>query len=96
MEIEKCNCLETVEKNLIEMLSNREDNPKKFTIVESEWEYKSWFPTVRLYVNYIVKSTFEKKNGTTSKPRNEHVSIFFTYCPFCGKQIKEQSSELMK
>ena len=89
METKDCDCMKDSENKIKEHLSNRKTNPEGFEIFESDWEYKSWYPKVRLYANYIVKSTFKKKDGTTSKPKNEHVSIYFTYCPFCGKKYDE-------
>ena len=62
-------------------------NPKGYKIVEADWEYKSF--AGGLYSNYIFKSTFEKKDGTESRPKNEHVAIFYSYCPFCGKKYGE-------
>ena len=89
METKDCDCMKDSENKIKEHLSKRKTNPEGFEITKSYWEYKSWYPKVRLYVNYIVKSTFKKKDGTTSKPKNEHVIIYFTYCPFCGKKYDE-------
>lgn len=81
-----------IKQSIIEKANKNERNPEGYAITEADWEYKSWFPKVRLYVNFIIRSTFKKKDGNTSKPRNEHVSIYFAYCPFCGEkypQIKD-------
>ena len=90
METKDCDCMKDTENKINEHLSARKTNPEGFEIVSSDCEYKSWYPKKRLYVNYIVKSTFKKKDGTTSKPKNEHISFYFTYCPFCGKKYEEE------
>ena len=46
-----------------------------------------------LKTDFIFKSTFKKKNGTDSKPKNNHVSIIYTYCPFCGVKYRKDSEE---
>lgn len=43
--------------------------------------------------DYVFKSTFIKKDGSVSKPRNHHMTIVFSFCPFCGKPYKEEPKE---
>ncbi|MFZ4413624.1 MAG: hypothetical protein ACOYOV_11110 [Bacteroidales bacterium] len=90
MENTDCDCLEKTKQKIIEKISNDPNKRKGYKIIEGDYEHKSWYPNVRLYVNFIVKSSFEKVDGSTSKPINEHVSIYFTYCPFCGKKFNNQ------
>jgi len=91
MSKENCDCIKKVAENIkTKVLADEAQKHNGFAIVSADWEHQSWFPQVRLYLNFIIKSTFTKKDGTTSKPRNGHVSIFFSYCPFCGKSIKKE------
>lgn len=85
--IEDCGCLETVKEKIIERAMT--STTPGYQVLEGDWEYKSSFPRKRLYSNFIVKSTFTKKDGTTSKPKNEHASIFYTFCPFCGQKYPQ-------
>jgi len=85
----ECSCLKDVREKVIAKVLENKDNPNGFKILESDWEHKSWFPKVRLYANYTFKTSFTKKDGNTSQPKNGYVSIFFTYCPFCGKKYEE-------
>jgi hypothetical protein len=84
-EKKDCDCLSKVAENIKEKIAKDDKKQKGYKILEADFEYKSWFPKVRLYSNFIIKSTFEKKDGTTSRPQNEHINIFYSYCPFCGK-----------
>lgn len=86
METKDCDCLKKTSELIINKISEKETNPKGYKILEADWEYKSWYPKVRLYANLIIKSTFKKNDGSISKPKNQHVSIYFSYCPFCGKK----------
>lgn len=86
VELKDCDCMDKTKQLIIDRAIADEKNTKDYKIIEADWEYKSWYPKVRLYVNFIIKSTFIKKDGSTSKPKNSHASIFFSYCPFCGKK----------
>lgn len=48
---------------------------------------------VQLHTKFAFRYTFEKKDKTTSKPKREHVSISFTYCPICGEPYKKPKAE---
>lgn len=85
-----CDCIKTVKQAVIDKVSSNEHNPKCYKLEEVSWEHVTIFPKSRLYTNIMLRSTFEKKDGSTSKPRNEHVPIFFTYCPFCGEKLSEK------
>ena len=80
----ECNCLSQVKKKILEKVK-ADSKAEGYRIVESGFERESWFPVTRLYSAFLIKSTFTKKDGTESKPKNEHVSVFYTFCPFCGK-----------
>ena len=84
-----CDCLKIVEDNVVKEIAKRESR-RNFKYDEACWEHSSIYPKVRLYVNFMTRGTFEKKDGTRSRPQNNFTSIFFTYCPFCGKKYPEQ------
>jgi hypothetical protein len=84
--MENCDCINESEDKIIQFISERKTNPKGFKIIASSWEHTSNYPIPRLYINYIVKSIFEKKDGTLSKQKTENIIIYFSYCPFCGKK----------
>lgn len=84
-----CNCMKDIESKVKEHVLSQETNPKGFEIVSSGWERATWYPKKRLYTHIILESRFEKKDGIISKPRNGHVAIHFSYCPFCGKKYEE-------
>jgi len=83
---EQCDCMQKTSLAIIDHFK-KEKEYSGHEVVEAEWEHRSLFPKVRMYVCFIIKSTFIKKNGTKSRIQNHHVNIFFTYCPFCGKKI---------
>ena len=89
-EAPKCDCINTVLKNATDHILKHElgrfTNPE---MKSSEWEYCTTFYEKRLYSNIIFKYTFEKANGSRSKVRNMHSSIYYSYCPFCGLKLKK-------
>lgn len=91
-----CNCLEIIKKNVIDYAEKQRNNPKGYKVIDGHFENQSIFPVKRIYTNFIIKSTFTKKDETTSKPRNEHMNLFFNYCPFCGKKISDTQNKLLE
>lgn len=87
----ECNCIAETKEAILKNVNAKEKNPKGYNILEADFEYKSWFPKIRLYATFLIKSTFKKKDGTTSRPRNEHVNVFFSYCPFCGIKLNNKT-----
>jgi len=90
--MEGCNCMKEVADKCKEHMSQKEINTSGFKICESDWENKTWFPVNRLYANFIIKSTFTKKNGSESIPKSSHVTVLFSYCPFCGKPYPKKEN----
>lgn len=84
----ECDCISKVAENIkTKITADKSESLKGYKLIEGNWEHYSFYPKVRLYSNYIIESTFEKKDGTTSKPKKDSVSIFYSYCPFCGKAV---------
>jgi len=88
-ETTDCNCLDTVEPVILEKIKSNPKNPKGFEITEHRWEHSTIYPKRRIYTNFIIKSTFTKKDNTTSRETTGHVAIHFNYCPFCGKKFEK-------
>jgi hypothetical protein len=86
--VQDCDCVKSVENKVIDMINNQKDKYKDYKVINSEWEHCTIYPVQRLYCNYMIKYTFQKKDGSVSQPRNEHVRINFNYCPFCGKKYE--------
>jgi len=85
----KCNCINDLSLKIIELRINKKENPKGYKITDAEWENIAFYPKRMLYSNFKVKSIFEKKDGTMSKEKTENISIFYSFCPFCGKKIDQ-------
>ncbi len=87
--MENCNCVKEVEEKIKDnFIKNCSENDPR--IKESSFERISWFPYNRLFSSYVITYSFTKKNGTpSSKNKNVHTNIFYTYCPFCGKKYKK-------
>ena len=89
----ECNCIKTVPEKVVDYKTKKQNYPRGFKIVETSWEHSSIYPKARLYVNFIIQSTFTKVDGTESKPRNDTIAIFFTYCPFCGEKYEKEETK---
>jgi hypothetical protein len=82
-----CNCiLETQDLIKKEVIAQNSKTENGYKYLAGAYENLSLFPITRFYTNFIIRSTFKKKDGTTSRPKNSHVSIFYKYCPFCGNE----------
>ncbi len=95
-KLRECDCLSKVEETIKKRFATEKEkmlNGYKF--IDGSWECHSFYPKFRLYSNYTIKSSFEKKDGTESKPKIEHVSIFYSYCPFCGKKYQQRDEVSM-
>jgi len=76
--------------NLTKQITDTESGRfKGYEIEKSYWDNCSIFPEERLYVNLIVKYSFEKKDGSRSLVKNSHIRVYFDYCPICGIKLEE-------
>lgn len=81
----QCNCLEKSEKLIQEKLTEKNTaKDSSYKIVNGKWERQSFYPVTRLYSDYIIESTYQKKDGSASKPKKQSIAILYSYCPFCG------------
>jgi hypothetical protein len=90
---ENCDCLKKVSELAVKHITEK-STLKNFKVESSRWEHKSWYPSNRIYTRIEFISTFTKKDGSESKPKKDFISIFFTYCPFCGVKIEEEKEVL--
>ena len=85
-----CDCINIISKDIVERAEKDPERPKGFRILRSGFDQVAIFPDTpdtRTYSSYIIKSTFEKKDGTESRPKSSSVMIVHTYCPFCGTKL---------
>lgn len=86
----ECDCITEVAKKIQKKITaDQTVKQKGYKLLNGKWDHSSFYPKVRLYSNYIIESTFEKKDGSTSRPKKDHVTIFYSYCPFCGQAFPE-------
>jgi hypothetical protein len=84
----ECDCISKVaEKIKTKIAADKAKSENGYKLLGGEWEHHSWHPNNRLYSNYVIESTFQKKDGSASRPKKDSISIFYSYCPFCGKQF---------
>lgn len=88
-KIMACNCIKTLPESLVDLLNQNEDKPEGFKVLDSKWEHILIYPQKSLYVNFLVRSTFQKKDGKESKPRTESYMVPFHFCPFCGNKYED-------
>lgn len=84
-----CNCINTLAETVVNELNQRESKPDGYKVLHTQWERMNSWPQRTLYANFFVKSSFRKKAGGESVPRNETFVLVFTFCPFCGKKYEE-------
>lgn len=84
-----CSCIDDVAAKIKEHTLKQNKDVPEFKIVEGRWEHVFIFPEYRIYANYDLKFTSQKKDGTTSAVKKTSIGISFSFCPFCGKQFKE-------
>lgn len=87
-----CNCIKDIETKAFEKLKN---DKSKFGVVNSAEFITVGFDLmnggVRLYNDITYEMTNKKKDGSVGSTRNYSISVYHTYCPFCGeKQIKDE------
>lgn len=83
-----CNCINEVEKKILEEINKNSEGRNEFNVTDGEFEHLSIYPKVKLFIKYLFKYSYTKKNGERSKPINHSINIFFSFCPFCGEKIE--------
>lgn len=81
-----CDCMKNVPEMIKGKIAEMNKQTKGFNLIESDFESHSYYPKVRLYVNFKYKYSFQKIDGTPSNPKSDKMAIYFAYCPFCGKE----------
>lgn len=86
-----CDCIEKVEKMIAEkQLSENPgaelfDKSQKGTMLHTGYSF-SKNPGRRTYNEVEVNISVKKKNGQFSRFKRKRISVYATYCPFCGKK----------
>ncbi len=100
-----CNCIKDVSERILEHATKQALEKNETIILPiRDWDdegMRNWafsmgnrdgvttISSKKLKTDFVYRSTFKKKDGTDSKPRPYHISLMFTYCPFCGKPYEE-------
>ncbi len=85
-----CDCIATAEEKILEFYKNEGNlnNPHKAEFKNKAFALGNTGPGIQPYLEAEVHS--ETKSG---RPKKTKVSLYFTYCPFCGQNWKEMSAE---
>ena len=86
-EKKECNCITEVAAKIKDKTGYSNREVKGYKIEDGRREHSSFYPFSRIYSLFIITSVFTKKDGTTSRPKKDTISIFYTYCPFCGQKF---------
>lgn len=84
-----CNCLETITKK-IEEFPEEFIREKGLEIDSVNFQGKFIWPKEMLYAQVKLEYTFEKTNGTRSKPKTKFINIIHSYCAFCGEKLDKE------
>lgn len=84
----ECNCLTKIREELPAKIIHNNKRLKNLEVEDAEFETVAIFPEFRLYTEISYKMSFEKTDGTRSKPVTKKASMHFNYCPFCGAKNK--------
>ena len=88
-----CDCIEKIEKQVFDKLKKDKENNgivNKASFKEKGYDLTNG--TIRLYNEVEYEMTNKKVNGTLGATRNYTVSIYHSFCPFCGKSIEKKST----
>ncbi len=78
-----CNCIQEITEKLEE---KGYFNPDFSSFYSEVLNFTTGKSSATMYVP--IKGCRKKGNGEISKQKNT-VNLFFTFCPFCGKEIQE-------
>lgn len=89
-EWQPCNCIAENEAKIIQHVSDK--NPELDIVDGGSFINKAFFFNLSrygLYHEYKYVSSFQKVNGTMSKPKSTTVSIYPNFCCFCGNPLSD-------
>jgi hypothetical protein len=85
-----CKCITTITQKAIDKM--KETNPgDKITDGNILNKGFSMSGNFRTYNDFQYSIERMKKNGEFAKPIRKTISLYHSFCPFCGKQIKNKS-----
>lgn len=91
-EKKSCNCLAKSTKTVVDHLKNQlqEECRQTVEVNEKDSGYTNRVLTFtsgyKLMMPFELKYTPIKANGEKGKEKTKKISVFPTYCPFCGKK----------
>ncbi len=90
-----CNCISDIE---VMVLDKMKEDKKAFGVVN-----KASFKNIgysfganggeKLYNEVEYEMTNKKKDGSIGATKNYRISIYHTYCPFCGEKLIKDEEE---
>jgi len=86
---ENCDCLKKVSELAVKHVTDT-STLKSFKVKDFRWKNSSIYPKQRIYSVIELNYTFERVDGNESKTKNDSISIFYTYCPFCGLKYENE------
>lgn len=97
-----CNCIDEVNEKTFQYAKNAYEKNNE-TILPLDYDEGIQNLTLMLgddnnqpsgYVQtttFEFRTTFKKKDGSTSKPKKNRPSLIFTFCPFCGVKYAQNN-----
>lgn len=89
-----CKCMENA---LDKTLKLKEEQHPDWKIEDIDWVNKGYNFSdkgnpINLSNEIKIEYTFTKVDGSTSKSKVEKLTIYGTYCTFCGKKFEEDAA----
>lgn len=90
-----CNCIEEVSKTTLDHLTKKSEEDGATVMEIQTWDGDGMQNTTYclsdsqisgevLKTEFVYRTTFIKKDKSTSRPQKNRCSLIFTFCPFCG------------
>ncbi len=83
-----CNCISEIEKKALYKL--KEDKAQFGNVTEAAFKHKAFSfksgnDVIYNDIEYIM--TNKKKDGSTGATKKYTISMYHSYCPFCGEEL---------
>lgn len=86
----KCNCMESIKKQVEEKFQEREDIEKvnKVSLENTALMFTEGGCQSQFYSPMVIEYDYKNKKGEI-KHKKEKANMGYTYCPFCGKKYEK-------
>jgi hypothetical protein len=88
-----CNCIKEIPVKVLETLQK---NKPESQISDVDFANQAFgfldggFTSSKVYLPIQYSISFRKKNGEMSKMQRKEVSMFASFCPFCGEKLETE------